>query len=130
MIMGVASSSTPASSGSCARKSSWAGKVAGTAKPRWRKGGWVSVRPGGVRCTKPAWAPRIILSYAARVAPVHAIEAGRINVEPLQRSVRGQGVNARQAVDCGEVADTAQQADRDARGAPRPLRDLCGAVGA
>ena len=42
----------------------------------------------------------------------------QLYVEPLQRSVSGKSVNARQAVDCGEVADAAEQADRDARRAP------------
>src|SRR5437899_2874489 len=78
----------------------------------------------------PDRAARIILSNAAQVAPIHAVEAAGIDVEPLQRSVGGRGVNARQAVDCSEVADAAQQADRDARGAPGPLRDLRGTVGA
>jgi hypothetical protein len=66
----------------------------------------------------PDRAARIILSNAAQVAPVHPVEAAGINVEPLQRSISGQCVNARQAVDRSEVADAAQQADRDARGAP------------
>ena len=48
------SSASPAS-GRRARRSSWAGSAAGTGRPRWRKASRVSMRPRGVRCTKPCW---------------------------------------------------------------------------
>ena len=58
---------------------------------------------------------RIVFGNAAQVAAVHAVETARIDIEPQQRRVGSGGIDARQTVDCGKVADTAQQAHRDAR---------------
>src|SRR5580692_8702233 len=84
------------------------------------------------RCDRldPNRTARIVFGNAAQVASVHAVEAARIDVEPQQRRVGGDGVDARQTGDGGKVADAAQQAYRDARSAARSPRYLGGAVGA
>src|SRR4029077_9300916 len=61
---------------------------------------------------------RIILGNAAQVAPVHAVEAARIDIEPQERRIGAGGIDARQTIDCRKVTDAAQQAYRDAWGAP------------
>src|SRR5580704_14173147 len=71
----------------------------------------------------------IIFGNAAQVTPVHAVETAYVDIEPQQRRVGGHRVDARQTCDGGKVANAAQQAYRDARGAPRPARYLGGAVG-
>src|SRR5215831_15050077 len=81
-------------------------------------------------CLETDRAARVVLGDATQVAPVHAVETTRVDIEPLQRRIGIGAVDARHAFDRGKVADTAQQAYRDARGAPRPPRNFGGAVGA
>ena len=69
-------------------------------------------------CLDPDRPARVVFGNAAKIAPVHAVETAPIDVEPQQRCVGSNGVNARQTGDCGKVADPAQQPYRDARGAP------------
>src|SRR5271154_1906158 len=72
------------------------------------------------RCDRldPDRTARIVFGNAAQVAPVHAVETARIDVEPQQRRVGSNGVDARQTADSGKVADATQQSYRDARSAP------------
>ena len=79
-------------------------------------------------CLDPDRTTRVVFGNAAQVAPIHAVETPRIDIEPQQRLVGGDGVDASQTGDSGKVADAAQQAYRDARSAPRPPRYLGGAV--
>ncbi len=66
---------------------------------------------------------------APQVTPVHAVEPAPIDIEPPQRRVCSRRIDPRQPLDSGKVADPAQQADRDPRGAARTPRDLGGAIG-
>src|ERR1700719_4733402 len=82
------------------------------------------------RCDRldPDRTARIVFGDAAQIAPVHAVETARIDIEPQQRGVGGDGIDAHQTGDGGKIADSTQQAYRDARGAPRPPRYLGGAI--
>src|SRR5213080_975203 len=80
-------------------------------------------------CLDPDRTTRVVFGNAAQVAPIHAVETPRIDIEPQQRRVGSRRVDAHQTGNGGKVADAAQQTYRDARGASRPARYLSGAVG-
>ena len=63
-----------------------------------------------------------------QIAPVHRVEPERVDLQPVERLVGDLGVDRPGARSMGEVADPAEQAARNPRGAPRAAGDLVGAV--
>ena len=59
-----------------------------------------------------------------QIAPVHRVEAKRIDLQPRQRLVGDLGIDRCRPRGVGEIADPAKQPSGDARGAARAPRDL------
>ncbi len=76
----------------------------------------------------PTGPPPKLTAIALEIAPVHLVEADRVDVEQAQRAVGDRAGDGRRALDDGEVAHAAQQAPGDARRAARALGDFVGAV--
>src|SRR5208282_254341 len=65
-----------------------------------------------------------LVDYCAENRAVHLVEAGRVDLEQLERAQRNLAGDHRRLVDLREVADAAQQAVDDSRRAARPRREL------
>src|SRR6185369_2565311 len=59
-----------------------------------------------------------------QVAPVHRVEAKRVDLEPVERAVGYGRVDRVGTGRMGEIAHPPQEASRDARSAARAARDL------
>ena len=78
----------------------------------------------GGEVVEPDGPPAELVQDRAEQRPVHEIESGRVDVEHAQGGIGDAVVDQAVRAYLGIVAHAAQQAQRDARRAPRPEGDL------